>query len=502
MKTDFLHSFIQAMDEGEIRYCRRQMLQNEAQVEKGYITMTDAIRSMPSYDSEALKASIKGYPVASHLAVEKTRLYGVLLSHMKVLRDSRKPINDPKKRLEEAMLLADMNLPEAAIEAAQKGLEVAIQREDLIHEVALRDLMRNIQKAMAQKNLIKERTENEYALVMTARKLARLMRYKQINDRMYDYLRSYRVSDSDAVHRGIDELMQLPEMADGNMADSLPSQIRYYATRQLYYSQRNEKEKSIDMSVRLIKLWEQNPELIKLDPLDYITIVSNVVGKLALIGKTDEAFGYLQKLESTMVRGRRNMVKHFGYVELQYQVFHLNQADADKVIAREALVNAGLKRYHTNIQNSSHLAILYNLGVAHLLLNHTGKATGYFDRVRQLGKLPERQDLQGIGRLLRLLLLSEKEGNVNFDYYLRNSHRFFGKTDRGYSLENIVYDWLKPHSKLDGPKDQKQSLKTFADMVEPLMSKRLLGAEEMWVWATAKYNDELPLSVFRRRLNK
>lgn len=502
MKTDFLYTFIQAMDEAETRYCIRKLRHNPEHNKRGYITMSNAFRSMKKFDPVGLALAVKGLPVAKHLAVEKTRLYRILLMHLSAYRESKKQNNDPQMRLREATLLFEMGLNDAAIEAGEKGLKAAMWQEDLVSELSLRDLIRKIYKLMAEKQHIAKRTENEYALVMAGKKLAKLTRYYQLNDRMFDYLRNYRVSDSDAVQRGIEELMASPELSDRNMADSLPSQIRFYSIHQMYHSQRNEIDKTIEMTKRNIALWEQRPERIKNDPSEYLSNISNLVGKLSISGQTDEALSYLSKLDALSVRGRRNQIMYFESVELQFQLFHLNRGMIKEVLEREQEVAKGLKRYNEGITDSKHLTLLYNFGVAHMLMNHSDSAIKYFNRIRELGILPVRQDLQGVGRLLRLLLISEKTEEFNLELYLRNSKPFFRETDRGYALEELVYGWLEDYSKLDHQKDLKASLQHFTVLLAPLVSKKILGAEEMWIWATAKVQEELPLNVFKRQLSK
>lgn len=463
--------------------------------------MFSALQARRQDPNKKLKHALNKYPISKNLAVEKFRLYEVLVMYVKELNTARGKMTMQRKKLEEAEVLFDMGLRVEAAEVAEKGIEKAVEMEDLHLEVLLRDLLRRVLKSMNQSKLVNKRTENEYLLVMASKKLATLMRYNQINDRMFDYMRSYRVTDSDAVKRGIEELVNLPEMKDVNMADSLPSQTRYHTSWEHYYGQLNDFEKSNEHSRWLLKLWEKKPERIQADPSEYRTAMTNLIGKLSMLGHTEEAAQLLSKLQKLSVKGRKEETSHFVGVEIQYQLFYLNQGQLQKALERESIILEGLKKFQKSISNSNRLTLIYNLGINYLLLDKDKKAIHYFDRIRQLGSLPERQDLQGVARLLRLLLMSNKRSELNFEHYLRNSQRFFSKNHRGYDLEILVHDWLLRHEKVS-INNVSRSLAEFVELLKPFVDGNTLGAEEMWLWAKARAEGKSTEQVFLEHLGK
>ena len=500
MKSDFLHRFIRALDEGELRYCRTSIELDEKQVAKGYLCLFDRLAAMGTHDAKALATAMAHFPIAKQLAAEKIRLYQLLLQFTKELRDKRKPANDPQLRLDEALLLYDKGLHEEAVEVATKGLAQAVFMENLWLEVVLMDLLRRIYKAMAQKQLTATRIQNEYQLLMAGKKLSTLLLYTQISDRMFDYIRNYRATDSSTVKRGIDELMNTPELQDINLATSLPAQIRFYSIQQFYYSQQNKLEETNEMCKRQLSLWEQNPARIAEDPSVYRGVLSNLIGKLTLLGKTEEAFSYLNKLETMKVVTRRDEVLQFGHMELQFQLFYMNQGKMPEVLLREENVLAGLRRYQKAMEDSVVLVLMYNLGITHLICENRTEAMRYFDRIHSLGKLPVRLDLQGIARLIRLLLLYDKEENRDVSHFLRNSNLFFGKKDRKFELEHMVHQWLALHNDIVGKSERKQSFGQFAETLVPFMQSNVLGAEEMYIWAKARHRGVPLMQVLNERL--
>jgi len=501
MTNDFLYRFVKSLDQGEIRFCMERLGQDERPLAKERMLLFKSLISMPTYSPKGERNVVKGTRMARHLAVGKVRLYENLLKHVADCHQSRQPNSIPQKRLGEGRVLLELGLFEDAKEVVLKGLARAVETEELLMEVSLRELLREILKNLPRgKPNDKLITSNEYELETAASKLQRLIAYTQINDRMYDYHRRFRVSDAEGVKNGIQELMNRPEMQSLGQADSLPSQIRFlYATSLAQLSEMNY-EAALESKKSLVRLWESNPKRIEVLPTQYRSAISNLLGVMAMAGKLNEAPGYLKRLESITPKGRRDEVVQFCDVELQYFLYYMNVGQLEKALEREPIILNGIKRYGKQLSVHRRLTFIYNLGVTHLLCDNYGKALGLFDRIRQYGKLDARQDLQGVSRLLRLLLLCEKDAGT-FMHYLRNSQTFFTVKDRHYRLENIVYRWLGNHYNLREKDERRVSFSLLVRQLEPLVKQKILGAEEMQLWGQANAQSTSVRKMFEQSLN-
>lgn len=500
MKSDSLHRLIQSLDRGEQRFSRSAVAAENGAKTEAKLLLFDTLWKMNEYDSEKLKLAVKGTEISANLAVEKVRMFHWILDSVRLLHERRTDANDPYKRLQEGKVLLELALLEEAEEVVLKGIATAVATEELMAEVPLRELLRVIYKNMNDKSFTKLKTDNEYLLEMASKKLTTVVRYTQINDRAYDYIRRYRVTDKEGVKSGMEELITRPEMTDINMANSLPAQQRYFDAWNFYHSSRNELELAVTNLERVYRLWEANPARIKLHSGLYIGTISNLVGKLNVLGRFDDSLAYIKKMENIKVNTRRMEIYRFGSLELQYQLFYMNRGKLTEALAREDIINKGIRGYGKALTDSSKLTLLYNLGITHLICDNAGKALRYFNAIKNLGELRDRTDLQGVSRLLRLILLEDQEDSVNFGHYLRNSKRFFTTKDRAYSLENLVHDWLHIQNKLMGIAERKESYENLSDTVYPLIAKGILGAEEIFIWASAKKRGIKALSVFKERL--
>lgn len=501
MKSDSLYRAIKALDVGEVRYCRDALRSEFGAMAKERLALFETLLNLSSYDNSQVEKALEGRAILTNLSVEKTRLFDRVLKYVSALNESKKPSNNPLKRLREAEVFLHLGMLDEAVEVTKKGLDSALRLEELQAEVLLRELLRIAYKRMNHHDFFQLAVENEYLLETASKKLARLVRYKLINDRAFDYFRKYRVTDKSTVRKGMEELVNLPELRDIKMADSLQSQIRFYQIWNFYYASRNEPEKAIEAQTKGIALWETNQNLIAHAPDEYVAIVSNVLGKLSLVGRVDEVPAFLKKIESIKTIGKKGESEKFGAIELQYQLYYLNSGQLELALKREGQINEVLEKYGKNLRQSLSLTLLFNLGVTHLICGNSRAALVYFNRIREFGVQAHRQDIQGVSRLLRLLLLSENDDGGTFFHYLRNSKTFFREEHRIYQLEKVTLNWLAVHYQLIEFPERVKSFQKLVEALQTFVKDGMIGAEEIQIWAFAKAHQVSCKAVFEQRLH-
>lgn len=500
LKREFLYYFISNLEVGELRFCKQQLQLDQSKLGRANWVLFQALESMQTFDQEKLKELTEKEIEPKFLAITKTRLYQRLIEEVKRLRAQRLPANHPKRCLEEGQVLYRMHMNEEAAEVLNRGLNHVAQHENLQLEVMLCNLLRMVYKDMPSKELVDVRTQLEYQQIMATSKLATLSKYIQINDRMFDYLRNYRVTSAETVKRGIEELMNTPEMKEVHRANSLAAQIKYFTIWQMYYSQQNDLENSIEMNRRVIELRESDPALLVEEAITYSNNLSNIIGKLTLLGRTEEALKYLQKFEQAPVKDRQSEVVKFRDLAIAYQLYYLNKGDIRAVLNHEEGLMAGLRKFGKQIDRSSNLAIRYNLGIAHMLVGNHGKAKRHFDLIRQMGELPVRFDLQGVSRLLRLIMLCVEEDRVTFEHFLRNSKKFFQQGARQYPMENVIYAWVEEHAQTVDKTAKRASYQKLEEQLASFVAETMLGAEEIQIWAEAQRRGITGEMVLKERL--
>lgn len=502
MRNDTLHWLVHSLDGSHKKLFYRQLKDRKGKDSALRLRMFEVLRKQESYNSKAFKEAVNEGCSDSRISVTKHRLYHDLIRFLADVREQRLRNQQAIYHWEEATILLEQSMYEEASEVCMKGLQLALDQEDLIMEVMLRERLRIIFKGMDREAHSDTITGNEYALETTGRKLTRYIRYTQIKDRMYDYHKRYRVLDDHGVKRGVEELMQREEILNPNLADSFPSQLRYHQIMGFYHHLYGDKEKTLMHHKMLVRLWEQKPERIARDQQFYLSALSNTLGLLGTTGRLEESPVYLQKLEEVRPAQRRERIQHFTNLELQYMLYFLNTGRLEQCAQREEQVIEGMDEYGRAINQGSRISLLFNLGVCRMMLGDMGRATYFFNSIRDLGRLHDRMDLQGLARILRLLLLYDNDAGT-FGHYLRNSQRFFDKKDKLYPMEKAVYGWLEEHESLTDAKAKRTSYDKLVGLVYPFSRKEHLGAEEILMWATARRDarpmKEVYLEAIRKR---
>lgn len=481
MTNDFLHRFVRALDVGEQRICEQHLKQTQGPVGKYRRQMFHTLLKQKEYDRDGLLLAIGSKWSESRLAHEKHRIYDELIEVVGRLHRERERRQCPWTQWQDARTLMRMGLIEEAAETAQRGIASAIELEDVFAELLLREQLRLIYKISDRKTLQQQIIDNDQRLETSGTKTTDLIAYTLISDRMLDYMKKYRVVDSGLESDVITELSERPELKSLDRATSLPANLHYHFIRAAKAAMENDTEGSIVSHNAIVRLWESNEQRIAQQPHLYRKAIANLIGMLIVNRNYGRVQELLARMEHIPVIYQRDRAMHFCDVELQHQFFYLNTGRLDEALKRAPGIVKGLKDHGKMIGDDYHVVFRYNMGVAHLLNDELGNAKRLFNQVRDL-KCPARQDLQGLARLFRLVLLMEDEG---FENYLRNSKPFFAKGDRQYSMEKVMYAWIADHWKLVDADEVKQSFGQLAKELKQLEQQKITGAEEFWMWAEA-----------------
>jgi len=500
MRNDTIHRFIQALDKGELRYCRKALLGENGSQTEVRLKLFDVLVKMKQFDREAIKNAMDKDLDGARLAEQKSKLFRFLVNQVTLLRQNRNAETNLWSILLEGKLFLSLGLIEEAYDVVKSGIELAVKLEELNSEVVLRELFREILKNMNGSLGLEEVTQNEYLLETAANKLSTLVKYTLINDRMFALNKRYGFSKDPALLNGVKELMKTEHLQNVLLANSLPAQLRFYRTLAGYYASINDLESALENLERCLALWESNPSRIQLYPHVYLSVLNNLLGKLSLLGRLEESPKYLKKIESLKVSSRRDEVLKFTYVETQYHLYLMNSGHLLDAANREDKITMGLTKYGLKIPEDSRITFRYNIAVSSLLSGDPRKALYWFNQVREMGILQSRQDLQGIARLFRLLLIHENDSSGNYAHFLRNSKRFFTAKHPGYVIETKVYTWLQKYKEVASGLERKQAYGVLVDSIKEFSTSKIVGAEELYLFALSRLQGVNLLTLYKQKL--
>jgi len=483
MKTDFLHRMLRSMEHGELQACRASTFMSDGKWSSQRKTVFKTLLGQEDFDAKALEAAIADAEYLKMLPLEKHRMQTALLETLMAYRKERDSHKDPWQYLEKARLLLELGMLEETEDLCQQGLSKAMAVEDVFAELQIREQLRIIYKGMPRKEVVKKATDNAYRLAALGEKVADMVRYNVIADELADLHSRYRITSNMDVFRAMDTLVADPLMSHLSKASSLPAQIRFATGWAFYYRSKGDLEKVHEYMTLSVRLWETNTNRIAYLPQLYRQAMCNLIANKITLAKYDEVPALLQRMEQVPINGRRAEIEAFCEVELQYQFFFMNTGQLQKGLEREDHIVQRISSYGHRMHESSKLSLLYNLGIYHLLAGNDRKALSYFSKIYDLGLLHSRTDLQGLSRILRLLLLLENDTAAQFHNYFRRSKQFFKEQHPAHHMEELVYAWIQKHYRTYHPTASADALMQLYEDLEPYEKQHILGAEELRLWA-------------------
>lgn len=480
MKSDYLNKVVQALDKGQLRFCREQFSQSQgANAQLELQIFNAATQTTSGQDLTKL------VPNAKHLATLKKRVYYNVIDFVDLLEDHRRAKQDPLHKYKEAKALLTLSIHDEALDVLQKGIERAVALEEIFTEVRMRELLREILKNLTAAKYEKLAVDNEYHLETAARKQLDVIRLTFINDRMFRYYRSFRSSKNLKYVQAIEDLKNSDDLAEDAIPDSLPAQLRYFNALNIYYSAKGQPLKAIDMMKRQLKLWQSNQLRIEFYPHMYMSCLNNLIGKLNMSYQITYAKAHLQTLENFNPKGKRNQVLKFEYLTMQSQLLMMNEGKVSEACDYEEVIQKGLSTYEKSVSLDFRYVLTFNMAIAQLVNGNNRRALFHFNAIKELGFSAVRHDIQGMARIFRLLLLADDDSTGTFPHQLRNSDRFFKKKHPGYALEQAVFKWVKQfHARLIT--DRKASYTVLHQCVDPFANSGVIGAQELQLWAKSK----------------
>jgi hypothetical protein len=496
MKSDFLHRFIHSLDVGEVRECEHHLATAKGSLAQPRKLLFDTLLRQQTYDRGKLLRTLRPHWTDKRVSQELDKLYEVLIELVSGLHRRREGRQCPWTLLSDARTLFRKGLVDEAAQVAQKGIARATLLDDVQTMVPLRDLLREIGKNTASITDHAQLVQDHQALTEAAEKLSTYTALTVMSDQLFYWHKRYRTVDAE---RYAELMAQLPhtELLRGTThRSSWPSTLRYHTIRAFQACLTSDHRAAMEHYRTIVQVWESNPHRMAQQPRLYREALANLIGMLIMHNGHREALGLLERMEQVPVIHQHDRALHFCHVEMQYLLFYMNTGELEAALVRKHRIMQGLREFGREMPPSYPISFRYNLGVAYVLNDEPGKAKRLFNQVRDMINCPVREDLQGLARLWRLLLLM---GDPDFDHYLRNSRPFFRSHQPHYCLERTVHAWIECHWRLKEADALRTSYERLHTAMVTFAQEGIVGADELRMWAQGQA-DELPLrEVYRAR---
>ncbi len=475
-----LFRLVKSLSKSEKRFFK--LMSSLQSGEKNYIKLFDAIEKQNEYDEEEIKNIFKGETFIRHLPSEKNHLYKLVLKSLRLFYAENSVSAILAENIQSIEILYNKALYSECGKLVHKAKRIAASHERFYYLFELIKwekmlLEEEFQSGKFDHDLNKLITEEQQVI----KKLRNLAEYQILYSKINYVFRQGGYVRNDREREIVDEIQSHELIKGKNTALSKRAAATCYYVKGLCSITANEVEDSFENFSKVVRIFEENPNLIQDIPKQYIKSLGNLFYYHIECGDYEKLSELIEKMRS--LEGQDG----FNRIDIKLRIFistnyfemlaYERQGKFDQALAKIEPVKQQLVAYGDKVTKEDE--VLFE----HLFANIFFGAQQYRDALRQLNNVLNdnetnlRQDIYSFSKLFNLVIHYELNNYDLLDYLVKSTERFYNKrkkaADHGYEFEVI---FLKSFKKLV---KTNRNLSRSADVFkEMLVDLKLLLADQ------------------------
>ena len=317
-------------------------------------------------------------------------------------------------------------------------------------------------------NLVKE----EQDLIYKARNLGEYsLLFSKINLMTRESVKAKTKTDLQMV----DSYLNSPLLKKENQLKSKKALVIYHHCRLILFSRKQDNLQRENECVALIKVMDEQPELIEEMPKKYLTAINNLISIAYEEKKFRTCHIYIKQLRSKI------NLKAFNTTDLQLKIFTstynaelITYTDSGRFKEAESIVieiEKGLQDFKGKINKEEVLIFYYNIAIMHTYAGNFEKAFKYISKVLSEGDKLLRQDLQSFARIINIGLLYELNNFKHLGYILASLKVYYKNQASLFKTEKLILSYFEKLSelKIAGKENEKEIFLSFKKDLESIM---------------------------------
>jgi len=480
--TPLIHSLSQS----EKRYFKLFAAQQGD--DKNYIKLFDLIAGQKESDEKAILRKIKDKNFILTLPVIKNYLYKQILKSLRSYQTKHSVEFQIHNILSEVDILKKKGLPLQSLKLIKKGLNLTSKYQ--LPNLELTLLRKKISLAFSSVS-----KEYESFLLETTKEIE----IATLNSKYYNKIYSELLFWSLLERKGKNETINFEDLKKKwkRIKNELPEIEKLSFYPKVYYVNieskiarfGNDKEKLLELSEKLLRLWKSNPHIIEQKPNEYIVYANNYLISCQYLKYWHKFPPLLKELKKLSIQNFNQAGEAFQVIAFQELFYLLNTQKFEEAEKSVAYIEEGLEKYKAKVHDARRLTFYYNISILYMMMKNYDKALDWMLKIVTYQKTEHRLDLQRIAPFFELIYHYEL-GNlmlVNSKITtLRIRMRRKGKLS---DFEKSLLSNLKKLCTKVGKDELEAIRKKFLEEMELIHeSEPGLGTEECVIWLKDKSN--------------
>jgi hypothetical protein len=485
-----LFDLIQSLSKGERIFFRKYSTVYTAGKDNKYMQLFEGIEKQGEYDEAKLVKANKNIAYGTQLSVTKNYLYNQLLDsipthHRSVNIELRNQIN----RVE---FLFDKGLYNQSLKELKKAKQYA-RTYELYHSLcelfqywelplALRtqdmDLLKNSLKEWRDEI---KRQDNIQAYVDLSFQLA--------------LIHSQQGMAREKVHQQkLKEIVSNVLMKNESRAITFTSRIMFHNINGIYWETIGNIGKKYKHFRRVIELFDEHPEKIKIKTLNYVARMNNYLLAISDMKRYGEMQACLNKMEESahLAVTKLEKTRHFYYYYSNLLHYYFVTGNFSASIAAIPTITGEIKKHQNSLTIVEKTLLFVNISNVFFCARNYRQCIYWLNKIRNEMHTKNFPDVQATIHLLFLILHYEAGSGENLlASLIKSDKNFFSKRKRLYKFENVLLTFFKKNmaaksSKAGLKEEYIQLKKQMTELSKDPFEKNAFRYFDFFLWVDSK----------------
>lgn len=462
-----LFVLVKSLSSSEKRYFRVYAQEDK---DSKYMQLFDAIDKQDTFDDYALCEQVYGNaaPESRKYSELKSYLYENVLRGLQLYEEKRSVDFQIKSLLQRVRVLYRRSLFEDCYYLLEKAAKLARAYEFFEPLLEILDWDKRIAYARSDIDYLNSKIDQLAAEEEAC--LRRIANYKAYQQLFLHVLVQVRKSGLPTELQNALEtnpLLQSPEAAH-----SYRARVLYYRVRSIVSYSLQQNELFYEMSLQLIQLMEEKPDMLREDVSEYISALSNFAVGCGRLGRYEEVRSCLDKLYRVKPATLDDELK----IHRQYYAIYF------RLCIESGAFEEGLQLLTQHLREVERLnkdlfersSFYFQYFYIYFGTGRYEQALEYLNHWLNLPKTVERQELQSLARILNLVIHYEMDNTLLLDSLLRSTYRFLNKRRKLLKFEKRLIYYLRQITREYGRRGHKV---IFGSLREELVDLAKLKSE-------------------------
>jgi len=464
VNSEDLFTLIRSLSKNEKRYFKVFASRHVLAGKNKYVSLFDAIVTQEEYNENEILREEKRFG-KKQLADLKNYLYRLILKSLAAFHSDNSISSQLKNIFRQIEILFEKGLYSQCEKLVQRARKICNEHE-LNHNL--------LEIFFWEKKIINAtaggmRTISDLGRLYNEEKDA-LQQLQQDNYYWYPYAQMFVYSISEGHLRRPSQLNKLKKSLEGIRevnAHTIASKVNYFFANEIYAFILQDWKSLYSWCKKHLKMMEENSMRLTDSHMNpYIGLLNNFFTACLHFKKYDEALVCIMKIRQLSSRSEYTHVRIFSRSYMLELYLYGTTGEPEKALPRIPEIETGLLKFKNKIPRE-HLLILY-----HNTFYIFFMAEQFSASLRWLNKILDntdsfRGDVQGIARILNLVVHFEIGNMEMLPYIIKSSERFLSKRNRLYTLEKRM---LKFFHKLSATDDLKKQMEYFIQLKKEIIN--------------------------------